>query len=555
MNPPTIARIGTVAAAAIGIAVLSATAGSAAVAKVDSLTPKVASITSSTQGKIPANEFVDVVPGVPSSLAPGSFDTPTFTLLPNWYSTLVSPKAAPIGSGRVPGVADVLPNLATSWKVAGNGSITYTLRKGVKSANGDELTAADVKYSIDRIIKVDPADEAQLLAININLKDPVTVHGQYSVTINQTAPSALSVDAMTWYGVGIFDAKQMLAHATKKDPWSTKWLSSHSASFGPYEVTSFQPSQEITLKANPYYFKQPYFKTVVIKAVTDPSARLELVLNGQASHTQGLTWQQFKNAQTQAKAKHLVAQPVQTGALEYLFLDERDAPLANQDVREAINYAINKQQLSSGVFLGYEKPALYQIPSTLHASFKPIPEKYNIAKAKQLLAAGGYPNGFTLQIAGSPGETSAAVTDEMALLQSELGAIGITVTIDNVTSTSAYITGEGSGAYQASIDDVNSTPAEPGYFLNLSWSSTNPYSSASGSKFSDPALQSILAQLPTLPLGSKYDSLVSQAYNLVNAAVPAVPLVEPDTQNVGDGSIKGWGAYPNPIVYYANLHR
>jgi hypothetical protein len=47
----------------------------------------------------------------------------------------------------------------------------------------------------------------------------------------------------------------------------------------------------------------------------------------------------------------------------------------------------------------------------------------------------------------------------------------------------------------------------------------------------------------------------SQAYNLVNAAVPAVPLVEPDTQNVGDGSIKGWGAYPNPIVYYANLHR
>jgi len=538
----------TVAGALAAFALAGGSTGLAATAHVATITP-------STAGKVPATEFVDVVPAAPASLAAGSFDVPTFTILPNWYSTLVNPTPAAIGSGTIAGVKGVVPYLATSWKIGANGSVTYTLRHGVKSAAGNVMTSADVKYSIERVLADDPDDAFQLDAININAKDPVTVNGPYSVTINQTAPSALSVAAMTWYGVGVLDSKAMRAHATAKDPWSNTWLSTHSASFGPYSVTAFTPSQAITLKANPYFFKPPYFKTVVIKAVTDPTARLELVLSGQASHTQGVDWSQFQSAKASAAAKHLVAQPVQTGAIEYLFLNEKFAPLSNIYVRQAIDEAINKTALSKAVFDGYEKPALYQVPSTLRAKFKPIPEPYDVSVAKALLAKGGYPNGFTMNIAGSPGETGDAVTAELTLLQSQLAAIGITVQVDEVANTGDYLNGEGSGAYDASIDDVNATPAEPGYFLELSWNSANPYSSASGNGFSDPALQSIFAQLPTLPLGAKYNQLVTEAYDIVTSDVPSVPLVEPSTQNIADGSVKGYAAYPNPIVYYANLYR
>ena len=389
----------------------AATAGLAACGSSSSSSKTNSKTTSSTAGKIAATTFVDVRDSIPTSFDPANgFSGANVYLQPEWCSTLVARRGKPVASTSVATSADVVPYLAKSWVSNSDGSYTFTLRDGVKSAAGNPLTTADVKYSFDRIVAIDFAGYAALAQGNISFTNPITVLSPTTFKLNVTAPSSNTLGALTWFAGGILDSKLMKSKATASDKWSTKFYAKNSATFAAYSVTAFTPGSSITLTANPHHFAPVHFTSVTIKAVSDASSRLQLMLSGQASHTTGLEWSQFSAAQKQGPSKGVQATTLHTSAMQYLLLSEKYAPLKNKLVRQALSIGIDRDAIAKAIFYGNVKPALYPVPSSIPLPFTPSPISYDPGKAKKLLAQAGYPKGFSLELAANPSGTGSFVS-------------------------------------------------------------------------------------------------------------------------------------------------
>lgn len=509
---------------------------------------------SSTKGKIPDNTYVDVMSDVPETFDPSmGIYAPNVNVVPNWMATLVARKGAPVGTAELPPGNEVEPYLAQSWTQDKKGNVTFTLRKGVKSAAGNELTSDDVVYSFQRMAAVDFVGLAQLLAGNVNVKDPITKISKYTFRLNVFAPSANTLGALTWFATGIVDKKLLTEHSTKKDPFAKAYFANHSASFGAYSVTDFQPGTQVTLTANPYHWTKPYFNKIIIKAVSDPSSRLQLVLSGQASHTSGLTWPQFQTAQQQGKSANVAATALGSGAVQWLLPFEGAVKqFKDPRVREAMNLALDRDAIKNSIYLGNAQAPGTQIVTPIPTEFTKTPVTRDLDKAKALLKEAGYPNGFSFTLSATPSSTGSSVTDEISLIQQQLAEVGITVKPDIVASASQFAAMKNR---QAVLNQYNPDPAEAGSFLGTEWSLKNAYSPGTQVGYKNTDVQKWLGTLSVLPAGAARDALIEKVYNQVTTDQPGIAVLQPPTQNVSDGSITGYLQYSYPITFYEFLGR
>ncbi|WP_181782233.1 ABC transporter substrate-binding protein [Pseudonocardia pini] len=531
-------------AAALGTAAACSTGGGGGAATVTA---------ASTQGNVPATTFVDVLAAVPQTFDPAQGINPANTLtIANWSSTLVARKAKSPTDGVMATADDVEPYLATSWEVDGGGNYTFTLRDNVRSAAGNRLTSADVLYSFQRMVALDRVAQAELAIGNVDLRNPITVLSDTTFRLNVTAPSALTLGVLTWFSCGILDSTLLKANAA--DEWSTAFFNANSATFGPYSVTAFEPNVSVTLKANPNHWTQPYFTDVVLRGVGDSNARLQLLLTGQASHTNGLTWNQFATAGAQGPAKGVSASVIKTSAMQYLMLNQAYAPLADKRVRQALAVAVDRDAVARTIYLGNATPATLPYPSAVPTGFSPpSPSSFDPDRARALLAEAGFGNGFDLVLSGTPASSGAFLGDLLALLQRQLSAVGVRATVQVVESSTQY---SGMiGQLQTSLTQVQPDPADPGSFLSGTWSMRNTFSPANRYGYQNPTLQGLIDRIYVTPMNDQRSAMAQQAFTIVDDEVPAIPLIEPPLQNVTDASIVGYGLYSYPVTYYEHLRR
>jgi peptide/nickel transport system substrate-binding protein len=512
-----------------------------------------ASAASSTKGKVPERTFVDVMSDVPETFDPAmGIYAPNVNVVPNFMATLVARKGAAVGAPRLPAGDDVAPYLAESWKKDAKGDVVFTLRKGVKSAAGNELTSDDVVYTFQRLAAVDFVGLAQLLSGNVDVKKPITKLSKYRFRLNVYAPSANTVGVLSWFATGIVDKKLLSEHATAKDPFAKKYFTTHSASFGAYSVADFQPGAQLTLKANPGFWKKPYFDQVVIKAVPDASSRLQLVLSGQASHTLGLSWSQFKSAQEQGKAANVSAQALGSGAVQWLLPFESVKEFRDPRVRQAVNLALDRDALKNAILLGNGAAPGTQIVDTIPTTFENPPVKRDLEKAKALLKEAGYPNGFEFTLSATPSGTGAYISDEVSLIQQQLAEVGIEVKPNIVASASQFAAMTNR---EAVLNQYNPDPAEAGSFLLTEWSLKNKFSPGTQVGYKDPEFQKWLTSMAVLPAGDERNALIEKLYRKATEDQPGIAVLQPPTQNITDASITGYQQYSYPITFYEHLGR
>src|SRR5579884_2159890 len=143
---------------------------------------------------------------------------------------------------------------------------TFHLRPDAKSSLGNPLTADDVIWSFQRSAALNQtggffADVMGVAKGKMEALDPHTVR----FTLPTRNPIFLRVDAMKYYG-GLFDSKAAKAHATSADPWAKAYLASHTAGFDAYMVESYVKGQQVTLVANPHWYRgKPYYDRIVWK--------------------------------------------------------------------------------------------------------------------------------------------------------------------------------------------------------------------------------------------------------------------------------------------------
>lgn len=300
----------------------------------------------------------------------------------------------------------LIPGLATSWKAIDPTTWEFKLRRGVKFSDGSDFTAEDVVFSLDRpaTLTTSPGPftsyTKQIIAKEI--VDP------YTVRLKTATPyGPLALDVSTIFIV----SKKAAQNATTEDFNSGKAV----VGTGPFKFSSFKRGESVELVRNDNYWgAKPEWDKVTFRILTSDGARIAALLTGEVDAIDSVPPADVAKLKTNAKFN--VVQRTSWRTLFWTLDQSRDKtpdvtdksgkpldknPLKDIRVRQAISKAINRQALTERTLEGLGIPASNIVaPGILGYADNLKVEKYDPEGAKKLLAAAGYPNGFTLTLHG-----------------------------------------------------------------------------------------------------------------------------------------------------------
>lgn len=431
------------------------------------------------------------------------------------------------------------PGLALSWKYGPrNETFSMTLRPNVKFSDGEKFDAAAVKTWLEHAMTF-PNPKGYL----VNLAS-IEVTGPLSLTLRFSKPTPLLELVFSQFlEVGMIGSPKAVREKT---------LGTETDGTGPYVLDKAQTvaRDHYTFVPNPYYWnkKTVYWKKVVNKVITNPSAALQALKTGQA---QVALAQPVENiaAATRAGLKY-VSPPSLLMSLALLDRAGKLAkPLGDLRVRQALNYAVDRKALARVLGEGFGKVTEQMAVATEPEGFDPALNgryPYDLQKAKQLLAEAGYSKGFTLPLVS----VSVVGQDKLAqLLAAQYAKIGVTLKPDIRSDFGAYAGAIASGKYPAATLSWGRLPAAMNY--QLLWgpdaSSSNPF------KSSDPRLEQINQKLVAASpeQAGKYarqmqEFLLDQAWFVNVEAAPLVVIYRPEVTGV-NGTEQRDNIYTNEI--------
>jgi peptide/nickel transport system substrate-binding protein len=365
---------------------------------------------------------------------------------------------------------DLAPGLATSWHYAGGGNTTFVLnlRSGVKFSDGTTMTAQDVVNDFQYLLKAG----GQMTPFFAG--DSFAVTGPLQVTITAKTPNPEFPFLLTQD----YNAGDIISPGGLKDPAA---LGTKTFGAGPYELDAAETvsGSTYTYTPNPYYYDKAavHWQKVVIKVMGSAQAILDALKTGEVNLAQG--------DPSTLKAAGQAGLTVTQAPLLWEGVDLADRggkmvkALASVQVRQALNYASDRTAIVNALFTGVGTPTEqvtvpggYGYLASLNETYP-----YDPAKAKQLLAAAGYPHGFTMSMVTADYDQENLLAQALA---QEWAQIGVKVNIIDDANPSAYEQAFASGTVPSFIATYGQQPIPiegPGLFLPSAL--FNPYHTAS----------------------------------------------------------------------------
>lgn len=304
------------------------------------------------------------------------------------------------------------PKLAKDYKVGADGkTFTIFLRKGVKFHDGTDADAEAVKWNMEQF----PIAKVPMLTSVTS----IDVVDKWTVRLNLTSFSnSLIYDLVLSGGLIISPT------AAKKN--GIEWTYTHPVGTGPFKFENFQRDVSLKFVKNEDYWDKgkPYLDAIQFHFIADSVAR-EMALK--AGQVHALTDYNISSHAT-LKGAGFTMKKAPLGVFG-LYPDSKnaDSPFAKKQVREAVEYAIDKQAIAAALGYGIWEPVYQEVHKSRRGYVPDIqPRLYDPAKAKALLSQAGYPNGFKTSIFAQ----STTNQDLLASLQSYLAAVGITANIE-----------------------------------------------------------------------------------------------------------------------------
>ena len=319
------------------------------------------------------------------------------------------------GVGRLD-FTKVVPHLAEGWTVTPDGrTYVFTLRKGVRSFFGNEMTAADVVWGWEKSIA---QKRTGLFIANVTGVEKIEALDTHVVRFSLRAPSMVFLHLLTNYVPAIYDSTEVRKHATPEDPWALRWIDANTAGFGPYHMESVRQGEQAIFVANPNYFGgAPHYKRVVYREIPSGSSRYQLLLAGQAQWIEELTHKQVADLRRDRRVKVV---GVEGTAMASVRMNTRFKPFDDVRVRRAMALATDYDGINAAVFEGLATRPRSIVPPIIPGHLASLPlVQPDAARAKALLAEAGYPNGFDTEI------VSYVLPQWGAAVQGFLGAVGI----------------------------------------------------------------------------------------------------------------------------------
>jgi len=274
------------------------------------------------------------------------------------------------------------PSLAESWTLSPDQTVyEFKLREGLKFHNGDPFTAEDVKFSFERA-------KGKLLHEKVKA---VVIVDPYRVRFVLHEPWP---DFMIFYGTFASGAGWIVPK-TYLQSVGPEGFKKHPIGLGPYKFVSSTPGVDLIMEAfEGYWRKMPSVKRLVYKSIPEATTRLAMLKRGEVDVAYLFDEPMAEEVKRDPTLKVAFSGGIGTYYLDFFDMWDPKSPWADRRVRLAANLAIDRKGISQAETLGASPPTGNVVPRTFEFALPLDPYPYDPAKAKQLLAEAGYPNGF-----------------------------------------------------------------------------------------------------------------------------------------------------------------
>ena len=330
-----------------------------------------------------------------------SFETVPAEILGNAYDMLVRLDAND--------PSKVVPAIAESWTVSEDGlTFTFKLRSGAKFASGNALTAADVAYSFERGVRLDKSPAFILTQFGLT-KDNVTEKAKavddntFVFTIDKPYAPSFVLNCLTSTIGAVVDKKLLEEHAQKVTPndeykydtdYGNGWLKTGFAGSGPFKIRDWRANEVVVMERNDnFYGEAAKLKRVFYRHVKDSATQRLMLETGDVDVARNL---EPGDIEALKGKPELATTTAPKGTVYYISLNQKNPNLAKPEVREAFKYLVDYDAIGSTLLkdIGIMRQT-YQAKGVLGA-LDENPYKYDVEKAKELLAKAGLKDGFTL---------------------------------------------------------------------------------------------------------------------------------------------------------------
>lgn len=408
-------------------------------------------------------------------------------------------------------------DLAESWKVSpDNKAYTFTLRQGPTFHNGRKLTAADVKYSFERLVDPKSASPSANALIDVSgARDfregraseigGIKVEGdsQVSITLETVRPTF----PMTLTSVPLSIVPKEEVEKAGAD------FGKNPVGSGPFMLEAYRADDRVVLEANPNYFGgRPRLDAVIFRIMKEEATRdaefrtenLDMLTAGDANYGRYRDDPRYRDDIIEVPELFTRA----------IFFNVRKKPFDDVRVRQAVNYAVDKKVVVEKVLRGKAYPAIGPLQRSSPAFNKDLEGyRYDPARARQLLKEAGLEGGFEMEVVAT--ESGARVLEGFAGFLKDIGISLRVVQLESATVLERARSGDFTAVYFSTGGDV-----DPVGFLDARLHSRNAGRAGNVSLYSNPEVDSLLDEAQSITDEARRIELARRVEKIVVADAP-----------------------------------
>ncbi|MCF2650135.1 ABC transporter substrate-binding protein [Niallia circulans] len=282
---------------------------------------------------------------------------------------------------------EIQPGLATEWEYIDDNTLQFKLREGVVFHDGEPFNADAVKFTFDRLLGEEGAKGPQ--QANYTSIDHVEVVDDYTVNFIMKTKDPVIITKLAGYGAVIVPPKYI-------EEKGDEFFNNNPVGTGPFKLTEYESNNKVVLEKNPDYWQAelPKLDKVTFRIIPESATRLAELQTGKIDIMKKV---EVSQAETVKDSSFLNLMEVGTPTANAIRFDLNEKPTDDVRVRQAINYAIDKQALIDEILSGYGKPiASFQSELSFGNNPDLEPYPYDPEKAKELLKEAGVAEGTEL---------------------------------------------------------------------------------------------------------------------------------------------------------------
>jgi len=438
----------------------------------------------------------------PVTLGPfGAADNGTIWTIMMIYDQLVE---------YAPGKLDPQPGLARSWEFSNGGKTIVFHLRDAKFSDGTPVTAADVVFSLNRFKDPKVNNLLPFLATSIA---SVTAANAKTVVMKLKRP-----DGAILSNLSVFPASITPQAVVKK--LGDKAFAQAPVGSGPFVVDKWVRGQHLTMTRNEHHWRpgKPYLDGVEFDYITNDNTRILSLQSGQVDVAENIPFSQVGTLDKGSTRVEIAP----LASIDAIWLNNTHKPFDDKLVRQALNYATDKEAINRVVYFGHAEVADGIFPFFKYSAKAVKNYPYDIDKAKALLARSSAPKGFDVTILiPSEDQTKAQM---MAVVKQLWGKLGVNVTIQNM-ETNALFTKYMNGDYEASdpLPSITADVLVPDE-LALAWLDPKGVQKGFWSFYKSQKAWDLTLQANSTTDEAKRKKLFGQMQRLTLADAPWVPL-------------------------------